>query len=141
MEAAKTLEQALERMSFSIESGRFVLVGTEESVDTAQLGALREPLQWTREGGETTVLCREEELARVTEGLGAFRVERDLLWVRFESAMDWEVVGFLARVTTALAEAGVPIGAVCGFSRDHLFVGARFEAVTRSVLAGLFGGR
>ena len=63
------------------------------------------------------------------------------MWVRFESAMDWEVVGFLARVTTALAEAGVPIGAVCGFSRDHLFVGARFEAVTRSVLAGLFGGR
>ena len=45
MEAAKTLEQALERMNFSIESGRFVLVGTEESVDTAQLGALREPLQ------------------------------------------------------------------------------------------------
>ena len=39
--------------------------------------------------------------------------------------MGWELVGFLALVTGRLAAAGVPLGAVCGFQRDHLFVAER----------------
>jgi hypothetical protein len=68
------------------------------------------------------------------------RVEGGLLWVSFTAAMGWEVVGFLALVTGRLAAAGVPLGAVCGFSRDHLFVSRDHEAVLRGVLEGLFPG-
>ena len=52
--------------------------------------------------------------------------------------MNWDLVGFLALVAGKLAEAGVPIGAVCGFSRDHLFVAERFLERTRAVLTTLF---
>ena len=65
-------------------------------------------------------------------------VERGLVWIRFDAPMGWEVVGFLALVTGRLAEAGVPIGAVCSFSRDHLFVAESYLERTREVLGGLF---
>ena len=66
------------------------------------------------------------------------RIEADLLWITFEAPMGWEVVGFLARVTGALAEAGIPIGAVCGYSRDHLFVARRHREQAERVLRSLF---
>lgn len=52
--------------------------------------------------------------------------------------MGWEVVGFLARVTAALAAAGVPLGAVCGYSQGHLFVAQAHRDMTRRVLDELF---
>ncbi len=36
--------------------------------------------------------------------------------------LGWDVVGFLARVTEILAAAGVAVGALSAFSRDHLLV-------------------
>ena len=61
--------------------------------------------------------------------------------IRFRMAMDWELVGFLALVTGRLAEAGVPVGAVCGFSRDHLFVARPHLERAEDVLEALFPGR
>jgi hypothetical protein len=34
----------------------------------------------------------------------------------------WDVVGFLARVTSILAGAGVSVGALTAYSRDHLLI-------------------
>ena len=48
--------------------------------------------------------------------------------------MSWDVVGFLARVTSALAEGGVPLGAICGFDRDHLFLDERHLERARAIL-------
>jgi hypothetical protein len=39
-----------------------------------------------------------------------------------DTVMEWDVVGVLAAVSKALAEASVPMGAVTAFSRDHLIV-------------------
>ena len=66
------------------------------------------------------------------------QVERGLVWIRFEAAMGWEVVGFLARVSGALSAAGVPIGAVCGYSRDSLFVAEAHLERTHEILLELF---
>ena len=59
-------------------------------------------------------------------------------WIRFETPMDLELVGFLAAVAGKLAAAGVPIGAVCGYSRDHLFVSERHLPRALEVLRELF---
>ena len=66
------------------------------------------------------------------------QVEGGLVWIRFRAAMGWEVVGFLAKVTGALADAGIPLGAVCGFSRDHLFVHERYLEKALVTLKVLF---
>ena len=52
--------------------------------------------------------------------------------------MTWELVGFLALVTSRLAQAGVPLGAVCGYSRDHLFVARCHAERARGILRELF---
>ena len=103
--------------------------------ERALLGAL------TRIFDETTLLVREELVAGVLERHRTARIERDLVWVRFEAPMGWDVVGFLARVTGELARANVPLGAVCGHSRDHLFLAARHLPAARAALARLFPER
>ncbi len=50
------------------------------------------------------------------------RVEAGFRLVTLDVELDWDVVGFLARVTEILAEADVPVGALSAFSRDHLLI-------------------
>ncbi|HEX8921929.1 MAG TPA: ACT domain-containing protein [Pyrinomonadaceae bacterium] len=50
------------------------------------------------------------------------RVESGFRLLTFDVELDWNVVGFLARVTQILAEAGVSCGALSAFSRDHLLI-------------------
>lgn len=140
--AAHTLEDALARMTFAVEEGRFALVGFPESPAPEDLALLTGvgPAQVIREGGETTILLPGKHLPEVLGRHREARVERGLAWIRFEVPMGWEIVGFLARVTGALAAAGVPLGAVCGHSRDHLFVPERYLQSTLDVLGGFSEG-
>ena len=137
--AHASLESAWAAMRFAVEPGRFCLVGFDEPPGPAELALLEDPPgQLIREGGETTVLARESHLEELTARHPQASVERDLVWIRFEAPMAWELVGFLARVSAALAEGGVPIGAVCGFSRDHLFVASEHLPRAEAILARLF---
>jgi hypothetical protein len=138
LDPARTLEEALLAMTWSLEPGEHVLIGFPEAPSAADLASLVPPSQIVREEDETTLLLRAERAAEVLARHPSARVERDLAWIRFEAPMGWEVVGFLARVTGALAARGVPIGAVCGFGRDHLFVARRHLAAATAVLDELF---
>ncbi|MDA1267192.1 MAG: ACT domain-containing protein [Planctomycetota bacterium] len=135
---ARHLDDALARMSFVVEPGSFALVGLEGPPQPGVLALLTPPAQLIHEVDETSLLLREESLAALLAAHPAAKVERGLRWVRFESPMGWEVVGFLARVTGELAAAEIPIGAICGYSRDHLFVADRYLERTRGCLARMF---
>lgn len=52
----------------------------------------------------------------------------------FAPALPWNLVGFLARVTAVLAEAGIPLGAVAAYDRDHLFLRASLAERTAELL-------
>ena len=135
---SRGLEAVFARMTWSVEDASFAIAGFAEAPTVEDVASVnRAPGQLVREADETTLLVRESELEGIVARHPRARVERDLAWIRFESAMDWEVVGFLARVTGALAGAGVPIGAVCGYSRDHLFVARRHLPAARAALAEL----
>ena len=126
-------------MRFRVEAGRFALIGFEGPPGPGDLAALGEgPGQLVREGGETTLLVAAQAVPGLRAAHPHARVEGDLVWVRFEAPMGWEVVGFLALVTGRLAAAGVPLGAVCGYSRDHLFLSAAHLPVALEVLRDLF---
>jgi len=135
-----TLHEALASTAWGVEPGRFALLGFPQAPLPEDLTALGEgPGQLIREGGETTLLTPQEGLAEALERHPAAQVAGDLAWIRFHQPMGWEVVGFLAHVTGGLAAAGVPLGAVCGFSRDHLFVADPHLPRAREVLTRLFG--
>ena len=68
--------------------------------------------------GTTLVLERETAGAVGIEGVFPSR----MITLRIHSAL--EAVGFLARVATRLAEAGISVNPVSAFHHDHLFVPA-----------------
>lgn len=133
------LEEAQGSMRWRVDPGRYALAGFKEAPTAADLQLIGDTGQLIREGGETTLLVANSHVPRLLELHPRMVLEEDLLWVRFEGAMDWQLVGFLALVTGKLAEAGIPIGAICGFSRDHLFIAERFQVKSREVLEELFG--
>lgn len=141
METATNLEEALAHMRWRVEPGRFALLGFAERPDAVDLALLagERPAQVIREGGETTLLIADELADEAIARHAHVRAERDLAWIRFETAMGWELVGFLALVTGELAAAQIPIGAVCGFSRDHLFLAAQHLDAARATLTELLG--
>ena len=79
-------------------------------VPDSAIGFFRE-----REG--TTVILKEAEAER--RGLDIrFRAA----WITLTVNSDLEAVGFLAAVTRALAETGIPCNAISAIHHDHLFV-------------------
>lgn len=139
-EATSQLAEALRSMTWRVEPGLFSLAGFPDPPTAEEALYLEHPpAQIVREGGETTILAPATALEGILDRHPQAQIETDLRWVRFELAMNWDLCGFLAHVTGALAEAEVPLGAVCGFSRDHLFVAEPHLPRTREVLTRLFG--
>lgn len=130
-------------MTLGVEPGRYALLGFPEPPLDRDLAHLEGagPCQVIREGGETTLLLEAEAAEQALERHPGASIERALVWIRFEGAMAWDLVGFLALVTGDLAAAGVPLGAVCGFSRDHLFVPERHLPAALEVLGRRFPER
>ncbi len=142
MRPAADLEEALARMTFRVDPGRYCLVGFEGAPVPEDLAHLAvAPGQLVREADVTTLLVRSEELDALLARRPGARVERDLCWIRFDAPMGWEVVGFLAAVCERLARAGIPLGCICGFDRDHLFVAEGHLARAVQVLGELFAAQ
>jgi hypothetical protein len=118
----------------------FALIGFAEAASPRAIELALGPAggQVIREGGETTLLVPMSALAEVLELHPTARAERDLVGYRFEAAMGWDVVGFLALVTSRLAESGIPVCALCAFSRDYVLIARRYEDGVRRALSELF---
>jgi hypothetical protein len=75
-----------------------------------------------RDGREVTLLVEEEDWRAMRHAARDAKVEGGFRLVTLDVELPWDVVGFLARVTEILAAAGVAVGALSAFSRDHLLV-------------------
>ncbi len=75
-----------------------------------------------RDPYEVTLLVEESDWRAMRHAARDARVEADFRLVTLDVELGWDVVGFLAHVTRILAEAGVPVGALSAFSRDHLLI-------------------
>ena len=83
----------------------------------ANLPATITPLLTFREAEGTTLVIPQEEAERV--GL-SHQFPSRLITLTVHSSLD--AVGFLAAITTRLADAGISVNAVSAFYHDHLFV-------------------
>ncbi len=118
-------------------------------LDPTPLSVARFALGWTpahwppgfvalvRDDHEVTVVCAESEYV---EGrlLGAAPLAVEPGWRRitFAGPLPWELVGFIADVSTRLAGAHIPFTSVSGFTTDHVLVRAAQAELALSVLAG-----
>ena len=75
-----------------------------------------------RDPFEVTLLLEESDWRAMRHAARDARVEAGFRLVTLDVELGWDVVGFLAHVSGLLAAAGVPLGALSAFSRDHLLI-------------------
>lgn len=80
------------------------------------------PYMLLRDGREVTLLLDEEDWRAMRHAAPDARVEGGFRLVTLDVELDWKVVGYLAQVTEILADAGISVGALSAFSRDHLLI-------------------
>jgi hypothetical protein len=129
MPAERDLNALLATMQPSLVDERFVFVtGVEDSLAH---GSVR-PVMTFREREGTTWIVTEAEAAAL--GLTGNYPCR-MITLNVHSAL--EAIGFLAAITTALANHGISMNAVSAFYHDHLFVAVDKAAEALSVLHAL----
>lgn len=80
------------------------------------------PYMLLRDEHEVTLLLDESDWKTMRHAARDARVEGGLRLVTLDIALDWNVVGYLARVTQILAAANISVGSLSAFSRDHLLI-------------------
>lgn len=123
-DAAKLLRQT----KVEVAPGNFFVVGLRHE-DWARLLENPElsprpdsPLMLLRDKYEVTLLLEESDWRTMRHAVRDARVESGFRLLTFDLELDWNVVGFLAHVAEIMARAGISIGALTAFSRDHLLI-------------------
>ena len=108
--------------------GTFVLVGMRHAdwqrlLESPELSPRPDSVfMLLRDAHEVTLLLEEEDWRAMRHAARDARAEGDFRLVTLDIELQWDVVGYLARVTEILAAAGLSVGALSAFSRDHLLV-------------------
>jgi hypothetical protein len=80
------------------------------------------PFMLLRDAHEVTLLLDESDWRTLRHAAREARVEGGFRLVTLDVELEWDVVGYLARVTEILGRAGISVGALSAFSRDHLLI-------------------
>ena len=114
MPGERDLDTLLQNMKPEMHEGVFVFCTIP---DNEEIPATIRPVHIFREREGTAFVVRREEAESV--GL-PYQFASRLITLDVHSSL--EAVGFLAAITTRLAEAGICVNPVSAFYHDHLFV-------------------
>ncbi|HEV7376192.1 MAG TPA: ACT domain-containing protein [Pyrinomonadaceae bacterium] len=122
------IKELLSRARVEVAPATFYLVGLRHE-DWARLLENPElsprasaPFMFLKDEHEVTLLLDETDWRTMRHAVRDARIETGFRLLTFDIELDWKTVGFLARVTQILAEAGISVGALSAFSRDHLLI-------------------
>jgi hypothetical protein len=111
----RDLARLLGGMRPSLQRGTYLFCSVAEAPESIRERAIA----IFREAEGLTLVLEESDAARFALA-GEFRAA----WITLEIASDLAAVGFLARVSAALAAEEIPCNAIAAFHHDHLFVPA-----------------
>lgn len=94
------------------------------------------PFMIFRDRFETTLLLDETDYGAIRHAARDGRIEGGFRLVTFNIELGWDTIGYLALITKILAEAGISVGALTAFSRDHLLIKQADLAAALKVLGG-----
>ena len=122
------VDELLRRTRVEVAPETFVLAGLRHDdwrrlLENPELSPRAEAqMMLLRDAREVTLLVEEEDWHTMRHAARDARTETGFRLVTLDIELGWHVVGYLARVTSILAEAGISVGALSAFSRDHLLV-------------------
>ena len=108
------LDRLLASMNPELRPGVYVFATLDP--DTAHPAGISPVMIFREAEGTTLIVERAASQAAGLEGVFPSR----MITLRIHSSL--EAVGFLARITARLAEAGISVNPVSAFFHDHLFV-------------------
>lgn len=120
--------ELLRRTKVEVLPGTFVLVGMRHAdwlrlLENPELSPRPDAIfMLLRDAREVTLLLEEDDWRAMRHAARDARTEVGFRLVTLDIELQWNVVGYLARVTEILAAAGLSVGALSAFSRDHLLV-------------------
>lgn len=119
----------------------FVIVGIPSAHEASLRGALAgiyAPFFVQIFPDEHTLVLPEDEWVRLRAKFSGAQEAFGHRLITLDVVLDWEVTGYLAAVTGALVEAGIPIGVLSSFHHDHLLVRDAHLTRAEAVLQELF---
>lgn len=124
----ENIEELLRRTRVSVSPGLYFLVGLRqddwlrmlESPELSPRGSA--PFMVLRDEREVTLLLDETDWQTMRHAAREARLEGGFRLVTLDVELNWSVVGYLARVTELLSGAGISVGALSAFTRDHLLI-------------------
>jgi hypothetical protein len=122
------VEELLRRAKVEVAPETYVFVGMRHAdwarlLENPELSPRAESnFMLLRDPFEVTLLIEESDWRAMRHAARDAKTEAGFRLVTLDVELGWDVVGFLARVTGILAAAGVPVGALSAFSRDHLLI-------------------
>lgn len=126
---SQTVEQALSQTKLYTDQVDYALVRLPAAAITPAAGIVAEigePFSaLIVDKDEVTIIIPQEALEDFAKRLIAAKVaEKTYRLITFDIELDLTLVGFMARVSAALAHAGVSILPLAAFTRDHILVPA-----------------
>jgi hypothetical protein len=121
-------EELLRRTRVEVAPATYVLVGLRHDdwrrlLENPELSPRVESnFMLLRDPHEVTLLLEESDWRAMRHAARDAKVESGFRLVTLDIELAWNVVGFLARVTEILSSAGISVGALSSFSRDHLLI-------------------
>jgi hypothetical protein len=120
---------------------RFVVVSLPLSAYRDALESLSDASGFsslTRDKDEITVIVSEDEWSRMAARFPNAEVLPHRRMIAFDTVLDFTVVGFIAEISRALAEAGISILNTSTYKTDIVFVDeSRFDAAVAAVRRAL----
>jgi len=126
---AQTVDEAFSQMSLYSDEVLYVLIKLPANAVMAAAGVVAE---WREafccliiDKDEVTLLLPERAFETFAERLPGHLVAKvRYRLITFDIPLDLSMIGFMARVSSALAEANVSILPYAAYTRDHIFVHA-----------------
>lgn len=95
-------------------------------------------LSLTRDNEEITLIVAEEVWRELAPRFPDARTQEQRRMIRFDTVLDFSVVGFISEISTALADADISILSLSTYSTDAVFVHeSRFDDAVSAVKQAL----
>ncbi len=92
-----------------------------------------------KEVGAAMHFREREGWTSIVEAVSGTAPEDAFAWLEISVHSSLEALGFLAAISRALADAGVPCNAVAGFYHDHIFVPGHLADKAEAAILSLRG--
>lgn len=126
--AAESVSELLSQTRIEVAAATYVVVGLSHQawarlLESPELSPRADaPFMIFRDQHEVTLLIEADDWVRIRHAARDAKVEDGFRLLTLDIPLPWNTVGYLARVTELLADAGISIGALTAFSRDHLLI-------------------